>query len=104
MGFGVHWQQAERTIRDGREGDEAEAKEEHLIEVITDVDYAENRNDRKNAISFQIFIDGNLMESRVRTQKSVALSSGESEFVAVVAGCFDGLLIKHLWMQMTGEG
>ena len=52
----------------------------------------------------EIFVDGNLMESRVRTQKSVALSSGESEFVAVVAGCSDGLLIKHLWMQVTGEG
>ena len=24
--------------------------------------------------------------------------------MAVVAGCSDGLLIKHLWMQMTGEG
>ena len=43
------------------------------------------------------------MESRVRTQKSVALSSGESEFVVAVAGCSDGLLIKRLWMQMTGE-
>ena len=89
---------------DAREGDEAEEKEEHLIEVITDADHAGNRNDRKSATSFQIFTDGNLMELRVRTQKSLALSSGESKFVAVVAGCSDGLLIRHLWMQMTGEG
>ena len=34
---------------DVREGDEVEAKEEHLIEVITDADYAGNRRDRKSA-------------------------------------------------------
>ena len=106
MGFGVRIgnRQKGQSVMDVREGDEVEAKEEHLIEVITDADYAGNRNDRKSTTSFQIFIDGNLMESRARAQKSVALSSGESEFVAVVAGCSDGLLIKHLWMQMTGEG
>ena len=98
MGFGVRIgnRQKGQSVMDVREGDEVEAKGEHLIEVITDADYAGNRNDRKSTTSFQIFIDGNLMESRVRTQKSVALSSGESEFVAVVAGCSDGLLIKHL--------
>ena len=35
-------------------------------------------------------------------QKAIALSSGKSEFVAVVAGCSDGMLIKHLLNKMTG--
>ena len=50
------------------------------------------KNDRRSTSSFQIFVDGNLVESRVRAQKAIALSSGESEFVAIVAGCSEGLL------------
>ena len=38
-----------QSVMDVREGDEVEAKEEHLIEVITDADYAGNRRDRKSA-------------------------------------------------------
>ena len=76
--------------------DEVEDKERRLLEVVTDADYAGDRNDRRSTTSFQVFIDGNLMESRVRAQKAISLSFGESEFVAVVAGSSDGLLIKHL--------
>ena len=43
------------------------------------------------------------MESKVRTQKAISLSSGESEFVAMVAGCSEGMLIRHLWNQITGQ-
>ena len=43
------------------------------------------------------------MESRVRSQKAISLSSGEAEFVAMVGGCSDGLLIRHLWTKMTNE-
>ena len=88
---------------DVRDEEEVDEKEKHLIEVVTDADYAGNKNDRRSTTSFQIFIDGNLMEPRVRSQKAIALSSGESEFVAIVAGCSDGLLIRHLWTAMIGE-
>ena len=105
MGFGVRigLRKKGQSVMDVREEDETEEKENHLIEVVTDADYAGNKNDRRSAASFQIFIDGNLMESRVRPQKAIALSSGESEFVAIVAGCSDGMLIRHLWMTMVGE-
>ena len=86
---------------DVRDQEEVDEKEKHLIEVVTDADYAGNKNDRRSTTSFQIFIDGNLMESRVRSQKAIALSSGE--FVAIVAGCSDGMLVRHLWMAMVGE-
>ena len=105
MGFGVRigMRKKGQSVMDVREEDETEEKERHLIEVVTDADYAGNKNDRRSTTSFQIFIDGNLMESRVRSQKAIALSSGESEFVAIVAGCSDGMLIRHLWMAMVGE-
>ena len=50
-----------------------------------------------------IYVYGNLIESRVRSQKAIALSSREAEFVSVVAGCSDGVLIKRLWEAMSGE-
>ena len=88
---------------DARELVEVEDKQMHLLEIVTDAVYAGNKNDRKSTTSFQVFLHGDLMESRVRSQKSISLSSGESEFVAMVGGCSDGLLVRHLWMEMTKE-
>ena len=102
--YGVRLSRREkgRSVLDTREEEEINNGPAHLVEVLTDADYAGNRDDRKSTTSFQVYIDGNLIESRVRTQKAIALSSGESEFVAVVAGCSDGMLIKHLLNKMTG--
>ena len=102
--YGVRLSKREkgRSVLDSREDEEINSGPVHLVEVLTDADYAGNRDDRKSTTSFQVFIDGNLIESRVRTQKAISLSSGESEFVAVVAGCSDGMLIKHLLNKMTG--
>ena len=38
-----------------------------------------------------------------RSQRSIALSSGESECVAMVGGCSEGLLIRHCWKFLTDE-
>ena len=105
QGFGVRIATRARgqTIMDVRDAEEVEDREKHLLEVVRDSDYAGNRNDRKSTSSFQILLDGNLMESRVRSQKSISLSSGEAEFVSMVGGSSDGLLIRHLWMKMTNE-
>ena len=50
----------------------------------------------------QVSIDGNIIDSKVRSQKAIALSSGESEFMALVAGCSEGMLVRHLWNKITG--
>ena len=63
-------------------------------------DHAGNKNDRKSTSSMQVFLDGNLIDSKVRSQ--IALSSGESEFMALVAGCSEGMLVRHLWNKITG--
>ena len=104
-GYGVMMDSRKRgqSVMDVRPEEEAIEAAEHLIEVVTDADYAGNKNDRRSTSSFQIFVDGNLVESRVRAQKAIALSSGESEFVAMVAGCSEGLLVRHLWNKLTSE-
>ena len=45
---------------------------------------------------FHIFLDGCLIESKVRSQKAVALSSGEAEFTAILAGSSEALFVKHV--------
>ena len=104
-GYGVMMDSRKRgqSVMDVRPEEEAIEAAEHLIEAVTDADYAGNKNDRRSTSSFQIFVDGNLVESRVRAQKAIALSSGESEFVAIVAGCSEGLLVRHLWNKLTGR-
>ena len=103
-GYGVRIDSKRRgqSVMDMRCSVDVEPLEQRLIEVVTDADYAGNQHDRKSTSSFQIFIDGNLVESKVRLQKAISLSSNEAEFVAMVAGCSEGLLIKHLWQQLTG--
>ena len=98
MGYGILICHAAKgqSMLDIRDPDEIEDKPYNLVEVVCDSDYAGNKNDRKSATSFQVFVDGNLIESRVRCQKAIALSSGESEFVAMVGGSSEGLLAKHL--------
>ena len=85
-----------RSLLDRRLPGEVESQEHHLLEIITDADYAGNKVDRKSVSCTHCFMDGNLIESRVRSQKSIALSSGESEFVAIVSGCSEALFLRHL--------
>jgi hypothetical protein len=70
---------------------EDDADGHHLMEVICDADYAGNRESRKSLSSTQLYLDGNLIESYVRSHKSIALSSGESEYVCMVGGVSEGL-------------
>ena len=93
-----------QSVLDCREVEEIENEgQRNLLEVITDADYAGNKDDRKSTSSFQVFLDSSLIESRVRSQKAIALSSGESEFVAMVGGSSEGNLIKHLVKFAIGE-
>ena len=40
------------------------------------------------------YLGGSLMASHVRTQKSASLSSGESEFAAMVGGAAEAVFLK----------
>ena len=37
-------------------------------------EHAGNKNDRKSTTSMQLYLDGNLIDSKVRSQKAIALS------------------------------
>ena len=78
-------------------------EEKNLLEVICDADYAGNQKNRKSLSSVQFYMDGNLLESYVRSQKSIALSSGESEYVCMVGGVSEAMFLQHGWKFLTGK-
>ena len=102
-GLKLSIQKRGKTVLDRRSAEDLEDDETHLLEVVTDADYAGCKNTRKSISCHRIFLDGNLLESKVRGQKSIALSSGESEFVAIVGGCSEAMFIRHLWHFMFGQ-
>ena len=57
------------SILDRRDIDEIESQDYHLIEVTTDADLAGCKSSRKSLTCFHIFLDGCLLESKVRSQK-----------------------------------
>ena len=90
---------------DGERSFEFEDGEKSLLEVVCDDDYAYagDQRTRRSVSSVQIYLDGNLMESYVRCQKSIALSSGESEYIAMVGGVSEAMFIQHCWEFLTGD-
>ena len=88
---------------DGERKFEFEDGEKCLLEVVCDAEYAGDQRTRRSVSSVQIYLDGNLMESYVRCQKSIALSSGEREYIAMVGGVSEAMFIQHCWEFLTEE-
>ena len=64
-----------------------------VVESVTDADWAGCRRTRKSHTSIQLYVGGSLVSSMVRSQRSIALSSGESEYIALVAGAAEGIYL-----------
>ncbi|OLQ07454.1 Retrovirus-related Pol polyprotein from transposon TNT 1-94 [Symbiodinium microadriaticum] len=76
-----------------------------VVESITDADWAGDKQTRRSRTSIQIFVAGSMVASFVRSQRSIALSSGESEFIAVVGGSSEALYIADcLRFLVEAEG
>ena len=56
------------------------------LESVTDADWAGCKRTRHSKSSIQVYLGGSLLCTIVRSQKNISLSSGESEFVAMVGG------------------
>ena len=72
-----------------------------ILESFTDSDWAGDQSSakrRRHSVSSTfIFLNGCLVISWSRSQKSIALSSCEAEFLAAAGGCAEGLQVKDLW-------
>ena len=78
-------------------------KQEHLLEVFSDSDWAGSKSTRKSTSSGTMFLDGQVIYTFSRNQKSVALSSGEAEYYAGASAASDSILLKEAIQFLTGK-
>ncbi|CAE7941469.1 unnamed protein product, partial [Symbiodinium necroappetens] len=74
-----------------------------VLESVSDADWAGCKTSRKSRSSVQFFLGGSLVGSFVRSQRTVALSSGESEFNAMISGACDLLYLKECFSYVTKD-
>ena len=88
-------------------GHEGKCDGEEKLEVFTDSNWAGDKSGtgrrRHSVSSGMVFLDGRLVSSWSRTQKSIALSSCEAEYLAAVGGGSEGLFIGRLWQFLLNK-
>ena len=74
----------------------------YTVEAYSDADWAANKLNRRSTTSGVLVLCGNMVYSASRVQRTVALSSAESEYQACVSVCCDGLLLAGIMSWMWG--
>ena len=76
-----------------------------VLEVFCDSDWASNKRTRKSVSSCCMMLHGCLLHSSSRTQRTIALSSGEAETYAATSGGCDAVLLREclLFLFPSGE-
>ena len=73
-----------------------------LIEVISDSDWAADRESRQSVSCGVIMVNGNLVHFQSKRQKSVALSSCKAETIAATSILSEGAFLKGLLERILG--
>ena len=77
----------------------------HLVEVVTDADWASQVFPQRRSISsFCIFVNSNLCHCGNRVQKSTSLSSAESELCGSLLGVHEALFVCRMLQFLCGCG
>ena len=76
-----------------------------LVEVFSDADWAGDQSSaakrRHSVSSVMVFVNNCLIQSYSRSQKSIALSSCESEFLALTGATAEAMHVKKIWQFLT---
>ncbi|XP_062074786.1 secreted RxLR effector protein 161-like [Humulus lupulus] len=72
-----------------------------LIEGYSDADYAGDKDNRKSTSAYFFLVEGNCVSWRVQLQPVVALSTTESEYVAVTEAIKEAIWIKGLMEELS---
>ena len=76
---------------------------EHLLEVFSDSDWAGDKESRRSVSCACMFLDGNYFFSYSRTQKSIALSSAEAEYLSLTGTVSEALNIHIALRFLTAS-
>ena len=66
-----------------------------LVEICSDSDWAADRETRQSVSCGAIFVNGNMIHFQSKRQRSISLSSCESETIAAVSIMSEGIFIKR---------
>ena len=72
------------------------------VESVTDADWAGCRKSRRSRTSIQLYIGGGFISSMVRSQRSIALSAAESEYLALVGGACEAIYVADVLQFLVG--
>ncbi|CAE7781054.1 GIP [Symbiodinium sp. CCMP2592] len=86
------------------EGDPEADEMIYEVESVTDADWAGCRRSRRSRSAIQLYIGGGFVSSMVRSQRCIALSSAESEYLALVSGACEAYYIADVLRFLVGEG
>ncbi|CAE7315730.1 unnamed protein product [Symbiodinium natans] len=102
QGINLKCEKGESIMRDG-DPESHSYQPHHLVEAVSDSNFANDRTTRKSLSSGHIYLNKCLMFSFVRGQKVVTLSSGEAELVALTQTVGESILVKKAWEFLTRE-
>ena len=102
QGINLKCEKGESIMRDG-DPESYSYQTHHLVEAVSDSNFANDRTTRKSLSSGHIYLNKCLMFSFVRGQKVVTLSSGEAELVALTQTVGESILVKKAWEFLTRE-
>ncbi|CAE7566837.1 RE1 [Symbiodinium sp. CCMP2592] len=75
----------------------------NVIETFSDADWGGCRSTRRSVSSSVILCNSKFIHAASKTQKSIALSSAESEFGAAVSAAIDGTLVSSMMRFVSPE-
>ena len=85
------WSKKKQDMVYGRDGSE---DRQEKVEVFTDSDWAGDQSSKRMRHSVS---SARSVSSWSRSQKSIALSSCESEYMAAIGGAAEGIYVGRLW-------
>ena len=78
-------------------------RDAHVLEVFCDSDWSGNKSTRRSTSAGCLMLNGAPVYSFSRSQACVALSSGEADYIAMVSGTCDAILIETALRHVMGE-
>ena len=93
----------ERNERKEEEVERNVYEQESLLEIVTDSDWAADRESRQSVSCGAIMLNGNLIHFQSKRQKSIALSSCEAETIAATSILSEGVFLKALLTRILGK-
>ncbi|GKB16092.1 zinc finger, CCHC-type containing protein [Tanacetum coccineum] len=88
LGYGLKYSKGEKNI---------------TLTGYTDSDLANDVNDRKSTGGMVFYVNGNLITWASQKQRCVALSSCEAEFMAATMAACQGIWLRRLLSEITGQ-